>query len=218
MRAKNTKAVVLRKVLYKEKSFILTLFSEKNGLFSLFVNNTKKNQSALFSPFSEGEFVYSEKNQDRFFYVDSSIIDLHLPLRDRYECLDAASKIVKFLLTTQLPGKNSPLLYKLFSIYLKKIPLVENPLSLTISFYLKALKHDGSLRLTPSCSLCKHPAQGLFEGESFCKKDLPSLSPIFTDLEWDTLLNLLTAFTFEKISNVSISEELEKKILYVTKQ
>lgn len=217
MRAKNTKAIVLRKVPYKEKSFILTLFSEKLGVFSLFVNNSKKNQSALFSPFSEGDFFYTEKNQDRYFYVDSAIIDLHLTLRENLDYLEAASKMTKFLLSSQMPGKSSPLLYKLFSIYLKKIPSINNCLSLTVSFYLKALKHDGAFQIHSTCSRCQSPAQGLFEGESFCIKDLPKQTPVFSKQEWDSLLGLLSANTFEKITKILIPVEVEKKILHLTK-
>lgn len=212
MQTKKTKAIVLRKVLYKEKSLVLTLFSENQGLFSLFLRNSNKNQIALFNPFSEGEFHYSEKNSDRFFYVDSSIIDLHLCLRKKYESLDAAAKITKFILSTQLPGKNTPLLYKLFSIYLKKIPTVHEPMLLVISFYLKVYKHDGLIALSNQCSKCQNPSEGLFQGESFCKRDLPYNGIFFHESEWEILKKLLELKSFENLDLLNISESLEEKI------
>lgn len=215
MQTKKTKAIVLRKVLYKEKSLILTLFSENYGLFSVFLKNSKKSHIVLFNPFSEGEFLFCEHSPDRNFYIDSTIVDLHLPLRENYDALDAAGKISKFILETQMPGKNAPLLYKLFSLFLKKIPDVKEPNLLTASFYLKALKHDGQISLSSQCSKCQSPAVGLFQGESFCRKDLPQEGISFTLSEWQTIKKLLEMKSFEILDSLKISESLEKRLAHL---
>jgi len=215
MKTKKTNAIVLRKVPYKENSIILTLFSEKEGLLSLFVKHTGKKHAAIFNPLSEAEFVYRSKNTEQYFFVDASIIDLHLSLRNSLDSLETASKMVKHILKTQLPGKPAPRLYLLFSLYLKKIPDIKDPNLLLISFVLKALYHDGQLDLSDICSKCSEKAIGLFQGESFCLKDLPHLGLRFSEEEWKTLQKLLTMKSFDELnfhSNNLLNEKFSKLI------
>lgn len=210
MTSKKIQGIVLRKTPYKEKSSILTLFTKEKGVLSLFVKNSTKKQHILFSPLTEAEFVYQSKNQKYCSFQDGSIIDLHYFLRSHLESLEAASKMVKIILQTQLPGNKTPALYTLFSLYLKNVTL--NPSSIVSSFLLKLMHHEGNLALNAHCCRCSEKALGLFQGESFCTKHLPSSGSLFSKDEWEILQVLVTVRKFEPLKALLLSKSLETRL------
>jgi DNA repair protein RecO (recombination protein O) len=143
--------IVLRSLPYREQEKILTLFTAERGLISLIVKKISKKSShllALSSLFCQGEFLYEKGNSDLYRFLDGSLLDEHLFLRQNWRYLEAASKLTKALLHSQLPGKPAPHLYALFISYLRQIPHFEEPLGLFASFYLKLLHHEGVLGAT----------------------------------------------------------------------
>jgi DNA repair protein RecO (recombination protein O) len=144
MSHESSKALVLRSLFFKDNQKILTLFSESFGLISLVMKGCSAPfKGSLSQPFCEAEFFFTKGSSDLRKYQDGSIIDLHLPLRNKLSYLKTASSMIKAVLTSQLPEKHSPHLYALISSFLKQVPLFSFQETLLACFYLKFLRHEG---------------------------------------------------------------------------
>jgi hypothetical protein len=77
-------------------------------------------------------------------FVDGSILEQHLGIRNSLEQLQTATAMVKTLLNSQWPDKPAPALYALFAKFLQKINEADYPL--LIPFLIKVLKHEGVLQ------------------------------------------------------------------------
>ena len=189
------KAIVLRSFIFKDNQKILTLFSENAGIASMILKGltSKKSCTMAFSqPFCEAEFLFSKGSSDLLKFREGSIIDLHLPLRNSLGFIKTASAMNNAILRSQLPGKPSPELYALLSSFLKQIPFFSSQETILACFYLKVLKHEGSY----------HPLAS--EGEN---------TPLFSEIEKRTLIELMTLHSFLKLqSQEKISAEFLKKI------
>jgi DNA repair protein RecO (recombination protein O) len=186
--------IVLRSFDFKERDKIITLLTENSGVVTLIVKGiNRKNQEklSLCSPFSQGEYIFQRGRLDLYKYVDGSLIDPHLFLRENLEKLSTAGQFVQDIMHSQLPEKPAPLLYRLLSVYLKQ--LKKNPplAPLAASFRLKLLKHEGAL----------------------CLSD-----PIFTETERPILQFLLTMMRFEELENVALPANLDQKISFYLSQ
>lgn len=148
--------IVLRATLYREKDRILTLFTKNQGCISLImkgVSNKNYHLLALSSPLSQGEYLYTKGNSSLYSFQDGTLLDEHLLLRKKWSYLEAAGEMGRLLLKSQMHGEPAPLLYLLFTTYLKQIPSFENPSHLIASFILKLLHHEGVLGETEFSSL-----------------------------------------------------------------
>jgi DNA repair protein RecO (recombination protein O) len=144
MSHESSKALVLRSLFFKDNQKILTLFSERFGLISLVMKGCSAPlKGSLSEPFCEAEFFFTKGSSDLRKYHDGSIIDLHLPLRNKLSYLKTASAMTKAVLTSQLPEKHSPHLYALLSSFLKQVPHFPFQETLLACFYLKFLRHEG---------------------------------------------------------------------------
>lgn len=204
----STSGIILRTIPYQDSARILTVFSKTSGLMSFFIKGLSPKKSHLTSltePFNEVEIHYKKGRTDLHLITDLSSIHSHPDLRLRLSSLQAAGKLLHAVLSSQLPGKPAESLYRLLSLYLKNIPHFDNPHILTTSFYLKLLKHEGSLSLSASCSSCEQTnARFLHEGESFCPAHAPKTAHPFSKEDW-TLLHLLThAQTFDLLKTLPL--------------
>ena len=138
-----TEAVTLRSVSLQESKRILTVFSQKLGLINLVLSASKGKNRSLCDPFCQAELILIPKKKDLFQLYDSSLVNLHLPLRSKLCYLKTASSIVKALLSSQLPEKPSPALYVLLTKTLEMIPSFSCQNTLLGCFYLKLLLHEG---------------------------------------------------------------------------
>src|SRR5579872_5211940 len=146
MTEEKTEGIVLRCMPFKENARILTLITLHSGLINIIVKKISRRTPHLLSlttPFSQGEFFYTKRNSDLFQFQEGSLIEEHLFLRNKLSFLKTAGQMAQALLQGQLPGKPAPLLYALFSSYLKQIPSFDDPEILLGSFYLKILKYEG---------------------------------------------------------------------------
>ena len=169
--------IILRSIDFRDRQKILTIFSKENGVISMIVKDLSKNKSYLqahTSPLIEVEFSYEQKRSDLVKCVEIKTIDPHFSLREKYASLALALEITEVIYRSQLPGKPSPMLYRLLSSYLKQIAKFDSLLSVKASFYLKLLKHEGLLAFAKECALCHDPIVEYFSSEgSFCQKHLP---------------------------------------------
>lgn len=220
MQEERIEGIVLRSMEYKEQERIITLFTGE-GLLNLIVKGISRKKPSLLSlttPFCRAEFVYARKNSDLLKFLDGTILDEHLLLRHQLSHLKAAGCLAQAILFSQLPEKPSPLLYALFSSYLKHVTHFQDPSGLIASFHLKMLSCEGLISLTEHCSLCPAAAQCLEKGESFCLSHAPTSSHFFSSEEWDYLNFLAKSRRFSDLQHPSSHSEIYNKILTYFKQ
>lgn len=149
--AHREEGIVLRSVDYRDTEKIVTIFTKNEGRVELIVKGLKANQTekrALCSPLSCSEFVYTSGRTELCRLIDITSIDPFLALREKLSFLQEAGRMTRALLTSQLPGKASPLLYALFRSYLGALPSFPAPEVVSASFQLKLLRHEGILHLS----------------------------------------------------------------------
>ncbi len=199
--------VILRTIPYQDTARILTVFSACSGVMSFFIKGLSQKKSHLLSltePFNEVEIHYRKGRSDLLFLTDLSGINSNPHLRERLSSLKAASKLTEAILHSQLPGKPASPLYLLLTLYLKHIPFFEDPSILTTSFYLKLLRHEGLLVLSPACGICNARASFLDAGESFCSLHASKNAHRFSQEEWSLLETLAHAGHFESLKKLHL--------------
>lgn len=187
--------IVLKSFAYKETERILHLFTPQYGIIHLIVKHLspKKPQRVnLTTPLCQGEYVFRKGKSDLFSFIDGSILDLHLSLRQSLSTLTLGGKMLQAIQDSQLPETPTPKLYQLLSAYLKKLPLA--PEALWASFQLKLLKHEGLI--------------------SFAKPHVKSgqETHTFSDEEWSQLLFLAEGREFAPLTSFTPSLALQKNI------
>lgn len=140
-----TEAIVLSSIPFKEKDLILTLFTKKLGLISLFVKN--KNKKQALSPLSNVEIICKKAKKDFYFLLDFSLNNPHINLRDNLESILTASKMIKAIMKSQLPEQQEINLFLLLKAYLNQLATSSNHEALLSSFHLKILSHMGLIHL-----------------------------------------------------------------------
>ncbi len=215
MQEEKTEGIVLRSQDYKERHRIITLFSP-HGLISLIVKNISRKNArllALTTPFSHGEYIFRQNRSDLFRFWDGTVFNDHLDLRQHLKSLQAAGALANAILTSQMMGKPAPALFALYKSYHKQICSFEDPAPLLASFYLKLLKHEGLLSLSPHCARCeKNAAQALDSGESFCSQHAAQDSIVFSSSEWNILFALHGVQQFSTLRNLTFPFLFLKKV------
>ncbi len=211
MEKKKTEGILLSASTYLGKQKILKIFTLNHGLISLFAKKTTLAQ--LYSPFLIGEWIYEQKiTTDLHRLQDASLINDLSDLRQNYKVLIYAGKMAQNLLQSQLPEKESPLLYTLTVKYFEKLSTFAKPENLAASFVLKILLHDGMLNLQDTCNTCASIATNLDLGESVCNHHRTPHSTTFSLEEWQSLYVLAFSRRFEDLEKVNLTEVLEEKI------
>lgn len=189
-RKRQTEAITLRSLDYKDRQRIVTLFTKESGRVSLIIKGISPKKPLLLTlstPFCIAEVHYLKGRSDLHHYQDGTLLNPLSTLRTSYSHLTAATHMATTLLTTQLPEKKSPDLYHLLKAYLLHLHTFTDPTPLTLSFQLKFLLHEGLLSLT------RPPA-------------------LFTPTEWKTLLPLALAKHFSVIPKAPIPTDLFEKL------
>ncbi len=221
MQTEKTEGIALKTVPYKDGQKILTIFAEKRGLTTLLVKRLSLKRMHLFSGtnlFSLSEFVYFKGKSDIYYLQDLSLIREHSFLREELNYIEQAALMARALLDSQLPNKKAPALYALFKKYILKIPAFKNELTLSYSFMLKLLIHEGLLHLTGSCSSCQNTARYIVRGELLCPLHAPSYALSFSSLEMESLKLLAHSRTFENLKSLQLSKSLQDKIWRMFKE
>lgn len=214
MTTKEEKAqgVVLRAFDYKDRQRIITLFTQEAGVISLIIKGISKKSYrtlALSTPLSEVEVLFTKGRSELFRFVDGTLLNEHLFLRQQYAFLQTAGVLAQAILQSQLPGKPSPALYQLFLAFLKQVPNFKNPLALLCSFRLKLLKHEGLIALSAQCAHCSaNPAYFLLHGETVCAAHETPDALRFTPEEWEVLSLLENAPQFSTLHSISLPPRL----------
>src|SRR3990167_1354425 len=216
MKEEKGEGIILHSLEFKEQERIVSIFTPHSGIISLIVKQlSKKNLTLvnLTTPFCQIEFIYRKGKSDLYRFIDGTILDLHLPLRQSLPHLIYGGKMLQAIRSTQFPGKPAPFLYQLLLSYIKKLPIYVKPESLYSSFQLKLLKHEGLFDLTQTCNKCKkNPPLCLVYGESFCSTCSPSFSTAFTTEEWNQLIIFTHSRKFDYITDAPLESAFQKKI------
>lgn len=211
-----SEGIVLRSLDYKERQRIVTVFTPDAGLISIifpYLSRRAPRLLTLSSPFCLAEFIYQKGKSDLFKFKDGTILDDMHALRLSFEHLQTAGELAQAILHSQMPGKPSPLLYALFSAYMKQVSHFESPSMLTASFYLKVLKHEGLIALSRYCTVCDNaPARHLYRGECFCTHHAPDGALVLSEKEMENLGELLSAQRFEYLKNLTANRDLTVKL------
>ncbi len=207
--------LVLRRVDYKDRQKIITIFTPQRGLVSLIVKGItrkKTNLLTLTSPFTRAQYNYRIGRSDLYQYLDGTPLATHHNIRNNLDHIETAAELVKALLLTQMPGKAAPALYALTISYLHELHQFKNPTTLSSSFFLKLLKHDGLLALSPNCSHCKNESTHLHLGESYCQSHTPHPAHHLTTDEWNTLHTLADTRAFDPLKEITLTHEFHTQI------
>jgi DNA repair protein RecO (recombination protein O) len=137
--------IVLHTLPFKENDIIFSIFSPE-GIIKLYAKggaSQKRGLKPLLTPLTCAEFVYKEGRSELLQCLEGSPIQHYLHLRSNLRSLEAACHMLTTIQKSQLPGKPAPHLYHLLVYSLEKIPDVEDPWTLAISFQMKVMRHDG---------------------------------------------------------------------------
>lgn len=186
MREIRTEGIVLSSNRLREREQLLRIFTPLEGVVACSFYPKKTSQP---NPLSRVEVLLTQK-QDGFFQCQELItISLYLELRKTFTRLQAAAQILRAIEVSQWKQHPAPHLYKLLVSYLEEMVLGESVETLSSSFLLKLLKHEGLWNPFASIAI----------------KD-------FSEEEASLLLFLTEVKSYRQLRLISLSMELKKKI------
>jgi DNA repair protein RecO (recombination protein O) len=214
----STEGIVLRTFPYRDYDQIVTLFTANAGLIKVMCYGSRSQKSkwrSLCVPLTLLEIVYREKSGEIFECRDMSLIDSHNALKQHYSHLETACDLLCALNMSQMLGKEAPELYALLIYFLKKIPLIHDPLILSLSFRLKLLKHEGLLTCPFICHHCLQPLfqEAYFNGEEWqCAHDQSISSLHLAEQELQTVYQLVSSQKYGNLNSVTLPMTLKVKV------
>jgi DNA repair protein RecO (recombination protein O) len=220
MELEKKEGVVVKSLNYQEHQRIITLFTEE-GLISLICKIYPKNPHSLLltTPLCRGEFLYKKTSSELQLLKEGTVLSSHHRYNLSYAHLKTAFSFLHTLTSSQLPHKPAPLLYKLLTLYLDKLSSISSPQTLSSSFMLKTLRHEGFLSLEGICSCCEQQqAQAFFQKEFYCKQCKPLHSICFEDHEWNQFQTLLFSKDFSMLDSLVCEDSLHEKITSLFKE
>jgi len=213
------KGITLKSIDYQEFDKIIYVFTQNEGVKHLIVKGAKRPKSyakvALY-PLVHAEFLCQKKGRQLDLSVCREItaINQNLFLRKDIDKLQTACTLARAIQTTQFPNCPSPLLFKLFITYIDKIKTCINLTSLTASFLLKLLRHEGILTLSARCSQCEKSLKEVYfyESQPYCEKHTPPTAIYFSAEDINNMLILTNSRDLHEITHLNISGVFPEKI------
>ena len=208
--------IILHTFDYRDYDQILTLFTPNEGIVEAVkagANRPKRRGGVETSPLTQAEFILVRGKQELMKCREISVKDRHLGCRQNIETLETACELLQALRNTQMPGKASPALYALLESYLQKIPKIDSPQRLALSFRMKLLRHEGHFSNQLTCTLCQEvlPTLHFSHGEYFCRKHAPSGCVHFSKEETEELHRCAFGKTFSEVLSQSMHPEFQEK-------
>ena len=217
MEISRIEGVVIKTAPFQDYDRILTVFSPERGLVKLIVKgaeSSKRKLSAIAAPFTRAEFIYRSGKGEIAFCREVSPINQYLFLRENYSVLDASSEILNSIYRSQWTEKSAHELYSLLIVYLDHIKEAVNPYSVSSSFLLKTMKHEGLLHLCDVCQVCQKSLQSwhLFQGNTFCSVHSPLHAVQLEFEEAHMLARLAASRSLKEILTASPEDSLREKV------
>lgn len=208
-------AIVLRRVDYKESSYLLTLFSRELGKLSAIARGAKRKNSKI-GNLAEllAEVNLNLTGGSMGTIRDGKVIHLHEGLRTSLEKMYLAHIMVECCDKTTWEGATEERLYDLLAKSLNTLEKTAVPLRITNAFLLKWVSMLGFLPELFHCCHCGRRAdEGIFllEEGGFVCEDCPATRPArkLSRVQLAYLRRLLTA-TLEELETEQESYEEEE--------
>lgn len=216
MEMKNrTEAIVLNVIPFQDSHQIATLFTLDGGLCRVIGSYARAPKNALFgilTPLNHIEVSFRPSRSDLLKIEVASLINTHLDLRQNYDKLECACRMLALLAKAQFPHKPAPLLFTLLKNYLHLMQEAASPEAILASFQLKLLRHEGLISITNVCPLCgSEPKEiGIEEGRTVCKEHSPS--NLFTEEETAYFYGLALSTSMAFLKELEAPESLSHKV------
>lgn len=215
----STEAIILKAIPFRDYDQILTLMTLEAGLIKVLYkgcSSQRKGGLGISLPLTKVELVYKEKRGELFHCHEIKLIDSFPMLRKEFIFLEVACDLVQVILETQLPCKTSPLLYRLLSHFLNKIPLTHNPWLLSMSFRLKILQHEGIVVFPFSCNQCGKTLEEeayFNEFEWWCGEHRQHVNSVWRKEELELVYQLALSQSYREICSETLNSGSQKKIV-----
>ena len=187
MREIRTEGIILSCNWLREGHLLLRIFTPLEGIVICSISSKK---NALPSPLSRVEIILKQKQEGFFRCEELHEISLYLPLRKNFSLLQSASRLLTSIEASQWKHHPSQELYKLLISYLDKMMAGFSAEILCVSFVLKLLKYEG------------------IWDPFFVEVPIG-----FSQEEADILLFLTEVKSYQQLGLVSLSMDLQKKIM-----
>jgi len=187
----NIIGVVIQALTFQEHDRIVSIFTAEEGIAKLVVKGAmlpKKGQGSSTTPLTLIEAICTKGRSELYSCRELSVLESNVKLRQNLKTLEAACDMVQVIASTQFPGKASPELYALFTMFLSKLPSAPHPTAVSTSFRLKTLRYEGLLDLSI-----------LEEG-------------VFNAIERELLKELAFGRDFNLLANLAIDKLFEEKV------
>lgn len=211
-----TEGIVVNSIPFQDYDRIITVVTPDEGLIKFIFKgsaSTKSGKASSTTPLTVAEFIYSKGRSDLLKGHEISPLDHQLALRNNLNTLEAACDMLQIINATQMPGKSCTNLYKLLLAYLKKLPFAHDPATLSTSFRLKTLRHEGMWRSFSKCCQCSLELNDgyILGGTSYCKLHMPPNSIEISFSERDIFEMLAFSRDLNLLSSLPMTQELSKK-------
>lgn len=211
MEPDQSEGIVLKAIEFRERMRIITVMTQKFGIISLIIKGLGGKNHRLMNlstPLTRAEFIFKQRKNELWRFLDGTILDLHRPLRVELSRLETAQHMLHRILQTQLPHKPSPHLYALLKSFLHNLKTTTDPELLQIAFTLKFLSHEGQLSTSNTCAHCAEtPAHLYSKGAPFCQSCSPPLAIKFSPTDKQHLSDILSCRSFTLLESLNINKQ-----------
>lgn len=211
--------IVLQSQPAQKNDLKVTLFTPQ-GLLVVFAKHGQslncEYREAL-QPLTLGMFSLYLSNKSHTYYLQSAELKTFFPeLRQSYDLLQAAGKILRCVLKTQWKEKPSKELFSLLFNFLHRLHLTENPSLFASMFSIKLLQYEGIFDISPYCAQCKQQLTTTIyrhEGRKYCEKHAPLHAILMQEKEEKFIQTIVQAKQFQELLHLSSFQcSLENKI------
>lgn len=207
---RETRAIVLSEMVYKESSKIINLYTEEYGKLSVLAKgamSAKSSHIALCQTFTHGRYFLRQGKS--FYYLNRGIlIESNLELRKKYESMIYGSLLVEIINRTTIEGKKNVKIYGLLSKSLNLLSQCKSEKALVSAFLLKYVSFMGYRPILPK--EYSYPiafltgAGGIVEGSSF---EVGGYDISEKELE---IFNIILYTSLEDLIKIEFRENIDK--------
>lgn len=196
--------IVLLATPYQNNQQIVQLYTKEQGMISAI----RRSKWHIHPPL-EAEFTLQKTKGDLFRIQEISHANYRPFLSKTMDQLSAAHKILLAIRTTQPVGKLSPTLYAVLSKMLSALRTFSATKTLLASFWLKLLKHEGMIFLSPYCSVCGTALERAHfcDGALYCPEHREPWGEEIEKEELEELLYLCYQTDLSLLSSYSVSDQ-----------
>jgi DNA repair protein RecO (recombination protein O) len=211
------KGIILSTLPFQDHDLILKALTPEKGIASFLMKggqSSKRRGGTSTDPLTEVEITYFQGKSTLYSLREITLLNPFLPLRESWDHLEVAMRLLQKIQATQMEGKPSLNLYHLFAFYLANLHKAPSPNHIYSSFLLKLLRHEGLFGPATTCSTCNEELLELrlFGMESFCLKHAPKESLLFTLKETEQIMLLAFCRNLPEIIHSPLEAGLHEKI------